>query len=537
MVSGVGGGSNWALQQIRNDEIQRQRAANQVEDLQKQQQIQQSEQTQQLQKEQQANAAPQDEDWAKIQAEYQELQTKLQFDPNQNYDWQFDQNNQLLTQQVDFNVSASLTKDLYNNVVNSVEELMKSMLALEEAQKGAETSSSFKQQDLEAQWQQEIIQEVIKLNANNIAELASQEQEQQARQSINQKAPVRKIEQSEETKNPRALRIDDPRQRFANMIPQNRPTETKPVEELKKSAEANKIQNNSLAFDLRARMMMGQQNLAAASVGAKQAVNNAQQTKPVQPTPKANNLQFNSDNLKKPVIHPNKDIKETTKAQETNDESVKMSLKYAQQTIANFSSFIGKAAQYGTDMNVNALVQFALRQAYLDGVETLVYVRDKVKTNIEGKKAIRNYLNDSRNELTRVKTAASKALTAKYNDWEKQSDDYKKSHPLSPKDSECEQWLKDEASKLLKGDYALVLDDSSNPPQMVKSSTKLDSVDALEDHIKKLEGDLASLGDDAQLLNSELQNSMQKQQQLITMMSNISKMLNDTAMAVIRKLN
>lgn len=45
-----------------------------------------------------------------------------------------------------------------------------------------------------------------------------------------------------------------------------------------------------------------------------------------------------------------------------------------------------------------------------------------------------------------------------------------------------------------------------------------------------------SVGDDAQLANVELQNVLQKQQQTLQMMSNISKMMHDTAMAVIRKI-
>jgi len=47
---------------------------------------------------------------------------------------------------------------------------------------------------------------------------------------------------------------------------------------------------------------------------------------------------------------------------------------------------------------------------------------------------------------------------------------------------------------------------------------------------------LNTIGDDAQLANIDLQNALQKQQQLIQMLSNISKMLHDTALAVIRKI-
>ena len=58
----------------------------------------------------------------------------------------------------------------------------------------------------------------------------------------------------------------------------------------------------------------------------------------------------------------------------------------------------------------------------------------------------------------------------------------------------------------------------------------------LDDYIKKVEDQLNSVGDDAQLANVDLQNMLQKQQQTLQMMSNISKALHDTAMSVIRKM-
>ena len=45
-----------------------------------------------------------------------------------------------------------------------------------------------------------------------------------------------------------------------------------------------------------------------------------------------------------------------------------------------------------------------------------------------------------------------------------------------------------------------------------------------------------ALGDDAQLANVDMQNMLQKQQQTMQMMSQISKQLHDTSMAVIRKI-
>lgn len=56
------------------------------------------------------------------------------------------------------------------------------------------------------------------------------------------------------------------------------------------------------------------------------------------------------------------------------------------------------------------------------------------------------------------------------------------------------------------------------------------------EYIANLEATLNSVGDDAQLANVDLQNVLQKQQQTLQMMSNISKMLHDTAMEIIRKI-
>jgi hypothetical protein len=47
---------------------------------------------------------------------------------------------------------------------------------------------------------------------------------------------------------------------------------------------------------------------------------------------------------------------------------------------------------------------------------------------------------------------------------------------------------------------------------------------------------LHSIGDDAQLANVDLQNLLQKQQQTLQMISNISKMMHDTAASIIRNL-
>ena len=62
------------------------------------------------------------------------------------------------------------------------------------------------------------------------------------------------------------------------------------------------------------------------------------------------------------------------------------------------------------------------------------------------------------------------------------------------------------------------------------------SREQLENYLSTTEDQLNTVGDDAQLANVDLQNMLQKQQQTLQMMSNISKSLHDTAMSVIRKI-
>jgi len=58
----------------------------------------------------------------------------------------------------------------------------------------------------------------------------------------------------------------------------------------------------------------------------------------------------------------------------------------------------------------------------------------------------------------------------------------------------------------------------------------------LQINVDEFEQRLNEVGDDAQLANIDLQNVLQKQQQLVYMLSNVSKLLQDTALEVIRKI-
>jgi hypothetical protein len=62
-------------------------------------------------------------------------------------------------------------------------------------------------------------------------------------------------------------------------------------------------------------------------------------------------------------------------------------------------------------------------------------------------------------------------------------------------------------------------------------------VDALDEYIQEWEDQLRALGDEAQLANVNMQDALQRQQQSLLMISNISKLLHDTATDVIRNMD
>jgi len=63
-----------------------------------------------------------------------------------------------------------------------------------------------------------------------------------------------------------------------------------------------------------------------------------------------------------------------------------------------------------------------------------------------------------------------------------------------------------------------------------------EKIQSLQNGLDVLEDKLATIGDDSQLANIDLQNTLQKQQQLLQMLSGITKSMHDTAISTIRNL-
>ena len=133
-----------------------------------------------------------------------------------------------------------------------------------------------------------------------------------------------------------------------------------------------------------------------------------------------------------------------------------------------WNSLVASFKNSSTPIDINGLIQYVLRQSYMESNKDLQFYAAKVKYTNQQKQAVRDYLESLRSMQDGI-------------------------------------------------------------------SSRTASED-LNNAIAAAEENLNSIGDDAQLANIDLQNMLQKQQQAIQMLSNVSKVLHDTAMAVIRKI-
>lgn len=164
---------------------------------------------------------------------------------------------------------------------------------------------------------------------------------------------------------------------------------------------------------------------------------------------------------------------------------------------SRWSMLVSKMRSEGKDIDVNSLIQMVIRQSYLETNKDLQYHAEKVRYYNDLKVSIREELNETRRLMAASKGIQPSAAVRQ------------KVYSLKP---------------------------TSFKRLVVRQGRPLRSKADYELYIKKLESQLATVGDDAQLANIDIQNALQKQQQTMQTMSNVSKMLHDTAMAVIRKM-
>ena len=171
-----------------------------------------------------------------------------------------------------------------------------------------------------------------------------------------------------------------------------------------------------------------------------------------------------------------------------------------------------------TATDVDALVQEVLRESYKQTTEDLRFYAEKVRYFNQCKKVVREYLAALRDYKARVVSQARQRGVSLCSGETKDA-------------AELAKLIRQNAHAYNVGEIEHELCIPNRVPP-----AKADNLEQVESEIKRWEEKLNSLGDDAQLANVDLQNILQKQQQILQMMSNISKMLHDTAMSIIRKM-
>ena len=173
-----------------------------------------------------------------------------------------------------------------------------------------------------------------------------------------------------------------------------------------------------------------------------------------------------------------------------------------------WADYICDARSGAISKDINTLIQQVLRESYLENTKDLQFYADKLRFFNKLKKKIRE-------EMAR----ARRALRSHFD-----------SEGCGHADDPVEPYVP------LSFETYPTLDEECKPRVVARAGDSLNTQGELEDYIDGLEQQLAMVGDDAQLANIDLQNALQKSQQSLQTMSNVSKMLHDTAMAVIRKI-
>ena len=150
-----------------------------------------------------------------------------------------------------------------------------------------------------------------------------------------------------------------------------------------------------------------------------------------------------------------------------------------------------------TATDISALILDVLRESYLEANEDLRFHAEKMRYFNALKRSIREHLTNAREELGKARGKSAIRV---------------RTITLRPNNKKGES------------------------PVAQGRMRKFDTREQFEHYIRQWEDKLQTVGDDAQLANIDLQNMLQRQQQTLQLMSNVSKMLHDTAMAIVRKI-
>lgn len=205
-------------------------------------------------------------------------------------------------------------------------------------------------------------------------------------------------------------------------------------------------------------------------------------------------------------------------------EKIRITKKLDPGTLNQWKQVLQNMHSSGIPVDINALIQNILKDSYKENTEDLTFYANKVKYFNKVKSDMRKYIQEIRSTRRQAKLKPGPGkITLKLKD-------FSPAVKFSRKFNKPAEFKK--PGNLIRSKKLKFL-----PPRInFFSKNVVVTPKDLEDEIKKMEDKMKDTGDDAALANIDLQNALQKQQQLIQMMSNISKVLHDAAMAVIRKI-
>lgn len=173
-----------------------------------------------------------------------------------------------------------------------------------------------------------------------------------------------------------------------------------------------------------------------------------------------------------------------------------------QEQISELESIQELINEGGGEADIDTLIQLVMFEVYESEEDQLNDILEDIKTSNEAKQKMREMITELNKQKNKMKES-----------------------------------MREEYAGEIKGDAQLAAEMTESPGILEEAVVEGSDLRSTEDVTKELEEKLNEVGDDAQLANIDLQNALQKQQQAIQMMSQLSKILNDTAMAVVRKMS
>jgi hypothetical protein len=205
--------------------------------------------------------------------------------------------------------------------------------------------------------------------------------------------------------------------------------------------------------------------------------------------------------------------------------------------MARWRNYVADCKGTLENVDVTAWVQYVLRQCYLGTTDDLHYFAERQRDFVERKKLLRDYYTKLMDFTAQVDAAAAAKkidldldrLTAATGDKDTKKKDAERQVSSDFQDA----YFKENRTAIVRTPEQKSLGAQDELPDTIPPET-VTNYKELQDYIKDLDSRINAVGDDAQLANMDLQNVLQRQQQLLDLLTNMSKLFYDTAQGVVR---